>query len=93
MAIVRTILGFKEGAMSFWQNLLRSDQQKNELRNQVACVENDCACKSNEQLIASLIQEQDPEILQGIKKVLRSRGYTRKELESLIQAKPSDLAN
>lgn len=93
MAIVPTILGDKEGAMSFWQNLLRSDQQKNELRNQVACVENDCACKSNEQLIASLIKELDPEILQGIKKVLRSRGYTRKELESLIAASTSGLAN
>lgn len=79
--------------MSFWQNLLRSDQQKNELRNQVACVENDCACKSNEQLIASLIKEQDPEIRQGMTKVLMSRGYTRKELESLIQANSSGLAN
>lgn len=79
--------------MSFWQNLLRSDQQKNELRNQVACVENDCACKSNEQLIASLIKELDPEILQGIKKVLRSRGYTRKDLESLMATRTSGLAN
>lgn len=93
LAIVHTILGLKEGFMSFWQNLLRSDQQKNELRNQVACVESDCACTSNEQLIASLLQEQDPEIRQGKTKVLMSRGYTRKELDALIEANSSTRVN
>ncbi|TCM66970.1 hypothetical protein EC844_11011 [Acinetobacter calcoaceticus] len=74
--------------MSFWQKLLMSDQQDNEHKNQIACVENDCSCKSNDQLLSALMKETDEEIILGIKKVLISRGYTRKELNTLF---PSDL--
>lgn len=67
--------------MSFWQKLFFADQQHNEHKNHVACIENDCACKTNEQLLTALAQAKDEDIIQGIKKVLVSRGYTRKELQ------------
>lgn len=65
--------------MSFWQKLF-SDQQVNAHKNQTACVENDCSCKSNEQLINVLKQATDEDVILGIKKVLAARGYSRKEL-------------
>lgn len=65
--------------MSFWQKLF-SDQQVNAHKNQTACVENDCSCKSNEQLITALKQATDEDVILGIKKVLAARGYSRKEL-------------
>ena len=68
--------------MSFWQKLF-ADQQLNVHKNQTARVENDCACKSNEQLIQALTQATDEDVILGIKKVLASRGYSRKELNEL----------
>ncbi len=68
--------------MSFWQKLFITEQQ-NEHKNQIACVENDCACKSNEQLLEALAKATDEEVIVGIKKVLASRGYSRKELNDL----------
>lgn len=70
--------------MSFWKNLLISDPQDNEHKNQIACVENDCSCKSNDQLLSALMKETDEEIIAGIKNVLISRGYSRKELCALM---------
>lgn len=70
--------------MSFWKNLLISDPQDNEHKNQIACVENDCSCKSNDQLLSALMKETDEEIISGIKNVLISRGYSRKELLALM---------
>jgi hypothetical protein len=68
--------------MSFWQKLF-SNEQQNEHKNQIACVENDCSCKSNEQLLQALAQATDEDAILGIKKVLASRGYSRKELNEL----------
>ncbi|HEM8229516.1 TPA: hypothetical protein U2P87_003849, partial [Acinetobacter baumannii] len=51
-------------------------------------VENDCSCKTNEQLLSALAQATDEDVIKGIKKVLISRGYSRKELNELTQ-KPS----
>ncbi|OTG65168.1 hypothetical protein [Acinetobacter silvestris] len=69
--------------MSFWQKLLMANQQQNEHKNQIACVENDCSCKSNDQLLSVLLKAQDEDVIIGIKKVLMSRGYSRKELSQL----------
>lgn len=69
--------------MSFWQKLFMANQQQNEQKNQIACVENDCSCKSNDQLLSALLNTTDEEIIIGIKKVLMSRGYSRKELNQL----------
>ena len=69
--------------MSFWQKLFSAHQQQNEHKNQISYVENDCSCKSNEQLIQALTQTTDEKVIIGIKKVLISRGYSRKELNEL----------
>ena len=68
--------------MSFWQKLF-ADKQLNQHKNQIACVENDCCCKSNEQLLEALAQATDEDTIVGIKKVLAARGYSRKELNEL----------
>ena len=68
--------------MSFWQKLF-SDQQVNVHKNQTACVENDCVCKSNQELITALKTATDEDVILGIKKVLAARGYSRKELNEL----------
>ena len=69
--------------MSFWQKLFIADQQQNEHKNQISCVENDYYCKSNEQLIQTLSKAVDEDVIIGIKKLLASRGYSRKELNEL----------
>ncbi|RGD90619.1 hypothetical protein [Acinetobacter sp. SWAC57] len=68
--------------MSFWQKLF-SDEHQNEHKNQIACVENDCSCKTNEQLLEKLKVATDEDVIVGIKKVLASRGYSRRELNEL----------
>ena len=70
--------------MSFWQKLF-SNEQHNEHKNQIACVENDCSCKSNEQLLDQLANATDEDVIIGTKKVLVARGYSRKELNELRQ--------
>ena len=69
--------------MSFWQKLFSADEINNEPKNQIACVENDCSCKTNEQLVSALAKATDEDIIKGIKKVLVSRGYSRKELNEI----------
>ena len=69
--------------MSFWQKLFIAYQQQNEHKNQISCVENDYSCKSNEQLIQTLSKAVDEDVIIGIKKLLASRGYSRKELNEL----------
>ncbi|WP_121973953.1 hypothetical protein [Acinetobacter stercoris] len=69
--------------MSFWQKLFLANQQHNEHKNQIACVENDCSCKSNDQLVSALLKATDEDVIAGIKKVLMSRGYSKKELSEL----------
>ena len=80
--IFRTILIAYEVSMSFWQKLF-SNEQHNEHKNQIACVENDCSCKTNEQLVHALSTATDEDVIIGIKKVLVARGYSRKELNEL----------
>lgn len=70
--------------MSFWQKLLFTNVEQNEHKNQVACVENDCSCKTNDQLIIALQKATDEDVIHGIKNVLLSRGYTRKDLLELM---------
>jgi len=69
--------------MSFWQKLFMADQQQNEQKNQIACVENDCSCKSDDQLLVALSKATDEDVITGIKKVLMSRGFSKKELNQL----------
>lgn len=72
-----------EGSMSFWQKLFIKDALQNEHKNQIACVENDCSCKSNDQLLLALSKAKDEDTISGIRKVLISRGFSRKELNEL----------
>ena len=73
-----------KGSMSFWQKLFMAENtQQNEHKNQIACVENDCSCKSNDQLLSALNNATDQDVIIGIKKVLISRGFSRKELNQL----------
>ena len=71
--------------MNFWQKIFCADQQYNENKNQTSCVENDCSCKSNEQLLDALSKASDEDVIKGLKKVLISRGYSRKELLEMIK--------
>lgn len=73
--------------MSFWQKLFSTNPQQNEQKNQIACVENDCSCKTNEQLVIALQKATDEDVILGIKKVLLSRGYSRKDLSELVSPK------
>ena len=77
------MLGLVRGSMSFWQKVFVADEQQNEHKNQIACVENDCSCKSNDQLLAALSKATDEDVIIGIKKVLASRGFSKKELTQL----------
>ena len=69
--------------MSFWQKLFVADQQQNEHKNQIACIENDCSCKSDDQLLAALLKATDEDVNKKNKKVLVSRGFSKKELTQL----------
>ena len=71
--------------MNFWQKIFSADQQYNENKNQTSCVENDRSCKSNEQLLDALSKASDEDVIKGLKKVLISRGYSRKELLKMIK--------
>lgn len=71
--------------MSIWQKLFNSKDRLNSQKNNMACIENDCSCKSNEQLIQTLKATHDEYVVKGIKRVLMSRGFSRKELDILQQ--------
>lgn len=71
--------------MSLWQKFFHKDENDNQHKNHAACVENDCSCHSDEQLIKMLKESDDEDVIHGIKKVLNSRGYTKKELEQLLK--------
>lgn len=68
--------------MSFWQKLF-SNPVQNQHKNHIACIENDCSCKSDQQLLEALTKTQDEDMIIGIKKVLVARGYSRKELNEI----------
>ena len=80
------MLFMNEGSMSFWQKLFAAPQQLNEHKNQIVCVENDCSCKTDEQLLKALAQATDDDVIIGIKRVLASRGYSRKELNEITRS-------
>ncbi|MCG2572545.1 MULTISPECIES: hypothetical protein [Acinetobacter] len=69
--------------MSFWQKFFGAHDQHNDHKNHVAWVENDCACKTNDQLLQTLALTQDEDVIKGIKRILLSRGFSRKELNQL----------
>lgn len=69
--------------MSIWQKLFSTREIQNFDKNHTACVTNDCLRKSNEQLIQTLKATRDACVLKGIKRVLMSRGYSKKELDSI----------
>ena len=71
--------------MSFLQRFMQSNQQDNIHANHVACIENDYSYKSCEQLFQILSSSQDPHLITGLKKLLISRGYSRKEIEQQLQ--------
>lgn len=71
--------------MSFLQRVFSFGQKdvENTQLNHIACIENDYAGKSCDQLLALLHTEQDPDTIAGLKKLLISRGYSKKELQQL----------
>ncbi|MBF7686966.1 hypothetical protein [Acinetobacter rathckeae] len=69
--------------MSIWQKLFLPKNIFNSGKNSIACVENDCACKSNEQLLEALQNTNDDGTATGIKRVLMSRGFSKRELNTL----------
>lgn len=69
--------------MSFLQRIMSLGQNQNTQLNHIACIENDYSAKSCEQLLALLKTQQDPDVIAGIKKLLVSRGYSRKELQNM----------
>ncbi|GAA5005987.1 hypothetical protein GCM10023206_11180 [Acinetobacter puyangensis] len=71
--------------MSFLQRFILSNQQHNSQLNHITCIENDFAAKSCEQLFQILGTTQDPDLISGLKKLLLSRGYTRREIQQVIQ--------
>lgn len=73
--------------MSFLQRFMQSNQQHNVHLNHVACIENDYSSKSCERLFQILSSTQDPELVTGLKNLLVSRGYSRKEIQDLLQQK------
>ncbi|MBF7682712.1 hypothetical protein I2F27_05105 [Acinetobacter sp. B5B] len=69
--------------MSIWQKLFLPKNIVNGGKNNIACVENDCACKSNEELLQALQATHDEGVAIGIKRVLMSRGFSKRELNTL----------
>lgn len=69
--------------MSLWQKLFGKDSSDNTHKNHIACVESDCSCLSEEQLITMLREAEDNETIQGIYKILNARGYSKKDLAQL----------
>ncbi|SDC05111.1 hypothetical protein SAMN05421733_10898 [Acinetobacter boissieri] len=69
--------------MSIWQKLFLPKNIFNSGKNNIACIENDSACKSNEQLLHALQTTDDDCIATGIKRVLMSRGFSKSELNTL----------
>lgn len=67
--------------MSLWQKLFHRETENNQHKNHIACVENDCSCLSDEQLLDMLRETDDEDVATGIKKVLNARGYSKKELQ------------
>ncbi|TCB12461.1 hypothetical protein E0H78_04540 [Acinetobacter sp. ANC 4641] len=72
-----------EGFMSFLQKFFGAQDSNNDHKNHVAWVENDCACKTNQQLLQTLALTQDENVIKGVKRILLSRGFSRKELNQL----------
>ncbi|MEB3766293.1 hypothetical protein [Acinetobacter sp. MD2] len=66
--------------MRFLQKLFASRTEQNVHKNHVAWIANHSLCKTNEQLLQTLQQTQDQDVIKGITRILTSRGFSRKEL-------------
>ena len=71
--------------MRIWQKLFGTHTEHNSYKNHIASVENSCICKTNDQLLQALQSAHNQYVIKGIKRVLMSRGFTRKELEGIEQ--------
>lgn len=71
--------------MSLWHKLLNRNTHQNSNKNHTVYVENDCLCKTNEQLILKLKTAHSDCVIKAVKRVLASRGFSRKELEDIQQ--------
>lgn len=69
--------------MSIWQKLFSTKDIQNSDKNNIACVENDCSRKTNEQLLHALQTTADDGVAKGIKRVLASRGFSKRELNTM----------
>jgi hypothetical protein len=74
--------------MSFLQRLILSNQQPQHELAQVAGIEQDYVGKSCEQLFQILVTTQDPELIAGLKRLLLSRGHSRKVLQQILSPLP-----
>ncbi|MFB2537941.1 MULTISPECIES: hypothetical protein [unclassified Acinetobacter] len=72
--------------MSIFSRLLNStaDQINNSHRNHVCCIENDYSCKPCAELFRVLRDTNDSDVSQALKKLLRSRGYSNKDIAAQI---------
>ena len=71
--------------MSFLDRVFSLGQKDadNTQLNHIACIENDYSGKSCDELLALLQNETDSDMIAGLKKLLVSRGYSKKELQQL----------
>ena len=69
--------------MSIWQKLFGTHTTQNSYKNHLASVESSCLCKTNEQLIQALKSAHSDCKIKGIKRVLMSRGFTRREIDGI----------
>lgn len=74
--------------MSLWHKLLNRNPHQNSNKNHMVYIENDCSCKTDEQLIQKLKTAHDDCVIKAVKRVLSSRGFSRKELQD-IQHQPT----
>lgn len=75
--------------MSLWQKLFNRKSIDNQHKNHIACVESNCSCLSDEQLLDMLRETDDEDVAIGIKKILNARGYNKKDLQQIEQILPS----
>ncbi|MEB3753514.1 hypothetical protein [Acinetobacter sp. MD2(2019)] len=66
--------------MRVWQKLFATHTERNAHKNHVAWIANHGICKTNQQLLQTLANTEDKDIIQGITQILLSRGFSRKEL-------------
>lgn len=71
--------------MNFLSRFITSSTHlDNTHRNHICCIESDYSCKPCDELFRVLRMTQDEDLIQGLKKLLISRGYSRHEIEAEI---------